>query len=87
MNEYTPECLEYFLAHQDQLFDEPVAETPEDAEAFLEDCMAQVVPTLREVRAYLDESGMDVTGMTDEELLDQSDIFPLPDGTYLIVEG
>ena len=87
MGEFSDICLETFLKNQGQLFDEPVAETPEDAEAFLEDCMAQVVPTLREVRAYLDESGMDVTGMTDEELLDQSEIFPLPDGTYLIVEG
>ena len=87
MNEYTPECLEYFLAQEDRRVGEPVAGTRGAAEAFHEESMEQVVPTLREVRAYLDESGMDVTGMTDEELLDQSEIFPLPDGTYLIVEG
>ena len=27
------------------------------------------------------------SGMSDEEILDASEIFPLPDGTYLIVEG
>ena len=39
------------------------------------------------VKDYLDESGMDVTGMSDEEILEASEIFPLADGTYLIVEG
>lgn len=85
--DYSDECLDTFLARQDQLFDETVAETREEAEAFLEDCMAQVVDNIRQVRRLLDESGMDVEGMTDEELEDQSEIFPLPNGGYLIVEG
>ena len=37
MYEYDEECLNVFLKNQGQLFDEPVAETPEEAEAFLED--------------------------------------------------
>lgn len=85
--DYSDECLDTFLENQGQLFDEPVAETREEAEAFLEDCMAQIVSNIRQVRRLLDESGMDVEGMTDEELEDQSEIFPLPDGSYLIVEG
>ena len=40
MGEYNEECLKTFLEKQEQLFDEPVAETLEAAEAFLEDCMA-----------------------------------------------
>ena len=40
MYEYDEECLKVFLEKQLQLFDEPVAETLEEAEAFLEDCMA-----------------------------------------------
>ena len=40
-----------------------------------------------EHQIYLDESGMDVEGMSKEELLEASEIFSLPDGTYLIVEG
>ena len=43
MYEYDEECLQTFLNMQSQLFDEPVAETLEEAEAFLEDCMAVVV--------------------------------------------
>ena len=40
MNEYTEECLKTFLKNQGQLFDESVAESLEEAEEFLEDCMA-----------------------------------------------
>lgn len=87
MTVYSKECLEYFLAHQDQLFDEPVAETPEEAEEFLDECMAQVVDNLDEVREYLSEDGMDVDDLTDEELEDAAEVFSLPDGSYLIVEG
>lgn len=87
MGNYSELCIETFLKKQTQLFDEPVAETYEEAEEFLEDCLAIVVKSLNEVKAYLDESGMDVEGMTDEELLEASEIFPLEDGTYLIVEG
>ena len=87
MYQYSEECLETFLKNQSQLFDEPVAETPEEAEAFLEDCMAAVVESLYEVREYLEESGADVEGMSAEELEEASEVFALPDGKYLIVEG
>lgn len=87
MGNYSELCVETFLKNQEQLFDEPVAETYEEAEEFLDECMAVVVNTLKEVREYLDESGMDVEGMSDQELLDASEIFSLEDGTFLIVEG
>ena len=87
MEEYSDECLAYFLSHQDQLFDEPVAETLEEAEAFLEDCMAVEVKNIKEVRKYLDEAGADVSGMSDEELEEACEVFTLPSGGYLIVEG
>lgn len=87
MNEYDEECLVTFLKKQSQLFDEPVAETLEEAEAFLEDCMAIVVDTLKEVREYFEESGVDVDHMSEEELEEASEVFALPGGQYLIVEG
>ena len=68
MNEYDEECLLTFLQKQSQLFDEPVAETLEEAEAFLEDCMAVVVDSIDEVREYFEESGIDVDAMTPEAL-------------------
>lgn len=87
MYEYDEECLKVFLKKQLQLFDEPVAESLEEAEAFLEDCMAIVVDSLDEVREYFEENGADVTHMSDEELEDASEVFALPNGGYLIVEG
>lgn len=87
MNEFDEVCLEYFLAYQEQLLPEPVAETMEEAEAFLEDCMAVVVDSLDEVREYFEESGADVENMDAEELEEASEVFPLSGGRYLIVEG
>ena len=68
MNEFSDECLLTFLQNQGQLFAEPVAETVEEAEAFLEDCMAVVVDSIEEVRDYFEENGMDVDGMSLDEI-------------------
>ena len=87
MNEFSEECLITFLRNQEQLFPEPVAETVEEAEAFLEDCMAVVVDTLEEVTEYFEENGMDVDEMSMNELEEASEVFALPNGQYLIVEG
>ena len=87
MYEYDEECLKTFLKNQAQLFDEPVAETLEEAEAFLEDCMAAVVEKIGEVKEFLEEEGLDVDSMSLEEIEEASEVFPLPGGRYLIVEG
>lgn len=87
MHEYDEECLQTFLDNQGQLFDEPVAETLEEAETFLEDCMAVVLDSIEEVQEYLEEEGLDVEGMPLEEIEEASEVFPLPNGQYLIVEG
>ena len=87
MAEFSIECLNIFLENQDRLFDEPVAETIEEANAFLEDVMAEVVDSIDDVRDYLDHSGMDVDGMSDEEIEDAAEVFALPSGKYLIVEA
>ena len=71
---YSKECIQVFLKEQSRLFDEPVAETPEEAEEFLEECMAA-------------ESGADVEGLSDRELEESAEVFALPSGGYLIVEG
>ena len=46
-----------------------------------------VAESLEEVREYFEESGADVDHMTEEEMEEASEVFVLPDGTYLIVEG
>ncbi len=87
MYEYDEEVLQVFLEKQSQLFSENVADNLEEAEAFLEDCMATVCDSIKEVRDYFEEAGTDISGMTEEDLKDQSEVFELSNGRYLIVEG
>lgn len=84
---FDKEVLNYFLENQNRLFDEDVAETPEEAEEFLEEVMAQVVDNFDEVIEYFEEMGSDIDGMSLEEIEEASEVFKLPDGRYLIVEG
>ena len=87
MNEFDEVCLLYFLENQSQLFPEAVVETPEEAEEFLEDCMAVVCKNLKEVKAYFEDQGADIDGMTLHDFEDASEVFALPDGRYLVVEA
>lgn len=87
MDNYIEECAKVFLKEQGKLFDEPVAETVDEAKEFLEDCFAQVFNGLDEVREYLAEEGMDVEDMSDEELEEQLEVFKLDDGHYFVVEA
>ena len=87
MNEYSKLCIETFLGNQAQLFDEKVATTNEEAKEFLEDCCAVVVDSIKDVRDCLEEMGMDASELSDEELKSASEVFALPNGQYLIVEG
>ena len=84
---YKKISVETFLKEQSRLFDEPVAGTYEEAEEFLEEAMAAEADTLKEVRAYLEESGADVSHMSDQELKEAQEVLALGDGGYLIVEG
>ncbi len=87
MGTYDEECLEVFLAKQLKLFREEVASNLEEAEAFLEDCLAVVCQNLDEVKAYFEDAGMDIAGMSDQEIEEASEVFALSGGRYLIVEG
>lgn len=87
METYDEECLEVFLEKQLQLFREEVVSSVEEAEEFLEDCMAVVCRNIDEVKEYLEESGMDISGMSNQEIEEASEVFPLSGGRYLIVEG
>ena len=78
--------LKCFLENQSQLYPEPVAETLEEADAFLEDCMAVGVDSVREVWEYFDESGIDMEGADEEAILEADEVFEVGDGRYLILE-
>ena len=87
MHEFDEAVLECFLKNQSRLFPEDVASSPEEAEAFLEDCMAVVVNSAREVFDYFEEEGLDMDGAGENEILDAAEVFDIGDGRYLIVEG
>ena len=85
MAEYDKKVLSVFLDKQSQLFDEDVADTLEEAEAFLEDCMAVVVDSEDEVFEYFEEEGVDLEG---EDNVDNiAEVFSIGDGRFLIVES
>ena len=87
MQTFDDAVLECFLKNQGQLYPEPVAETLQEAEEFLEDAMAVVADSLEEVIAYFEEVGVDLEGAQGEEVLENDEIFDVGDGRYLIVEG
>ncbi|MCF0127825.1 MAG: glyoxalase [Pseudobutyrivibrio sp.] len=83
---YDKITIETFLKNQLKLFPETVAEDEEEAIEFLEELCAVVCKNKKEVMEYL-EDAMDIGGMTEDEILGADEVFALPDGRYLIVEG
>ncbi|MBD5450672.1 MAG: glyoxalase [Lachnospiraceae bacterium] len=79
--------LQCFLNNQSQLYPEPVAETLEEAENFLEECMAVVVNSPKEVWDFFEEEGVDLEEADEEGILEADEVFEIGDGRYLIVEG
>ena len=87
MDKHIDECAKVFLRDQKQLFDEPVAYDLEEAKEFLEDCMAVYCKDIKELREVLDDEGMDVSDLSNDELLEQLEVFRLDNGGYFFVEG
>lgn len=85
MHEYDDAVLLCFLKRQGQLFPEDVASNLEEAEAFLEECMAVVVDSADEVVTYFEDEGVDMEDP--DNILDADEVFEVGDGRYLIVEG
>lgn len=87
MHEFDDAVLECFLEKQLQLFPEEVAASLEEAENFLEECMAVVVDNAKEVLKYFEEQGLDLDGEDADSILEAQEVFEVGDGRYLIVEG
>ncbi len=88
MHEYDDAVLMCFLKNQGKLFpEENVVSNLEEAEAFLEECMAVVVDSPEAVRDYFEEEGIDMENAGLDELLEAEEVFEVGDGRYLIVEG
>lgn len=85
--EYDAVVIKTFLEKQLDLFPKKVAETEEEAEDFLDMCMAVVCKNIKEVRQYMDDCGLDIAGMNLKELEEQQEVFALPDGRFLVVDA
>ena len=83
---YDKLTIKAFLDNQLKLFPEKVAEDEQEAAEFLEDVCATVCKNKKEVMEYL-EDAMDISGMSEEEILSAEEVFAIGDGRYLIVEG
>lgn len=84
---FDEQVVQCFLENQLQLYPEKVVETYEEAENFLEECMAVVVNSVKEVWEFFEEEGVDMEGADEEEILEAQEVFAVGDGRYLIVEG
>ena len=84
---YDKEVLQAFLEKQLQLFPEKVAETEEEAADFLDECMAVVVNSVKEVWEYFDEADLDVEEYDEDSILEAEEVFEIGDGRYLILEA
>lgn len=87
MQEYDDAVLECFLKKQLQLFPEKVVDSIDEAEAFLEECIAVVVDSIDEVWEYFNDEGIDLDGQEKENIAAASEVFDIGDGRYLIVES
>ncbi len=88
MGEYTEECINTFLMNQGQLFDEPVAENYDEAEAFLEDCLcSRCRQSGRRARLHGRRGHGRGRNVGCRIRRAERSLFALPDGQYLIVMG
>ena len=84
MTQFDAKVLDAFLEQQEKLFPEIVAETREEADDFLAECMAVVVESKQEVWDYFEEEGVDIAGMDElkKEMIKIVDILKNPEEYY-----
>lgn len=87
MFNYDEVVLDTFIEQQTKLFPEEVVATREEADDFLSELMAVVVESPKEVWEFFDNECIDMEGADVDEIIEADEVFALPDGRYLIVEG
>lgn len=84
---FDEKVLKCFLDNQEQLFPHPVANTLEEANDFLEECMAVVCDSLNDVWDFFDEEGLDLGDYDKKSIAEADEVFDIGDGRYLVVEA
>ena len=87
MPDFDDAVLDAFLEQQEKLYPERIADTREEAAAFLEESFAVVLGSAKEVWNYFDEEGLDVSDYDQKSITDAPEVFAVGDGRFLIVEG
>ena len=88
MPDFDENVLKCFLENQSQLFpEEDVCDDMESARDFLEDNLAVVVNSIKEVMEFFEEEGLDLEGLDEDSILEADEVFDIGDGRYLIIEG
>lgn len=85
--EFDESVVRCFYEKQEQLFGKKLLGSLAEAEDFLEESMAVVVESPREVWDYFEEAGIDTEAADEEGILEAQEVFAVGDGKYLIVEG
>ena len=83
---YDDKIIEVFLREQTKFYSEPVAQTAEEAREFLEETMAAIADSKQDVADYLADVGVDIDGLTLDEILEMPEVFAVGDGRYLLLE-
>ena len=83
---YDDKVVRAFLDRQLDLYPEPVASDADEAVDFLEEICAAVADTRDEVMEYLEETGVDTEGLSEEEIFDMPEIIEVGDGRFLVLE-
>ena len=84
---YDEKVLKCFLENQTKLFPKKVAETPEEADDFLGECLAVVCDSVDDVWDFFLEEGLDTDEYTKKTIVQADEVFEIGDGRYLIVEA
>ena len=86
MPDFDEKVLQCFLENQLKLYPEPVAQPPEEAKNYLEECMALVVNSKEEVWEYFDEEGVDMENMDADGIVEADEVCAVGAVRYFIVE-
>ncbi len=78
-------CIKFFYENQERLFPKKLVQNVDEAEAFLEECMALVFDSRKELEDYIEDEGIDTSDY--EDVTEALEVFALPDGRYLYVEA
>ena len=78
-------CANVFLKEHEKLIGCEVLFDVEEAAEFLENNDMSICESAKEVREYLETAGADISGVSDKDVIEETEVFKLPDGRFFVV--